>query len=473
MSGVRRDRVSTGTSATEESAAPEEGRLTRGLGSVDATMLVAGSIIGSGIFLVPGLVAAEVGTPGMSLLVWVVCGLLATCGALCFAELAAAIPRTGGTYPFLKQAYRQPALPFLYAWSMLFVVYTGAMAAVATAFSIYAGYFLGGWIPYTAGAQRLVAVACIVFLGAMNVVGVQVGGRIQTVFTLAKVGALVGIIVAGFALGTGGTERFTPFIPADAAGLDALSAFGTAMILGLFAYNGWWMSSFVAGEVREPQRTIPKSIFFGMAIVLCVYLLANAAYLYVLPFEDLQGSATVAADAMVRVTGPVGGSLVAAAVMISTFGTVNAQMLAYPRIYFALGEDNGVLRCLSSVHGRFRTPAVAIIVQTTWASVLALSGTYQQIVTYAAFPNYLFLGLAVAGVIILRRTAPNLPRPYRAWGYPVTPLVFLAVLGWYLANSIVYRLEETLIGVLLMLSGLPVYALWRWRQRRAALSTAP
>ena len=460
------------TASAEPLTSGTEGRLARRLGTLDASMLVAGSIIGSGIFLVPGLVAGEVGAPGLSLLVWVVCGLLALCGALCFAELASAIPHTGGTYPFLKHAYRNSALPFLYAWSMLFVVYTGAMAAVATAFSIYAGYFLGQWMAYTAWTQRLVAVGCILFLGVMNVVGVQIGGKIQTIFTLIKVTALLGIITVGLVFGVGGASHFTPFVSADSSALDTLSAVGTAMILALFAYNGWWMSSFIAGEVREPQLTIPRSIFIGMAIVICTYLLVNVAYLYALPFSELQGSTTVAADAMVSVVGPIGGGVVAAAVMISTFGTVNAQMLAYPRIYFALGEDIGALRWLSGVHDRWRTPAVAILLQTVWAAVLAVSGTYQQIVTYAAFPNYLFLSLAVAGVIILRRTAPELPRPYRVWGYPATPLLFLIVFCWYLVNSLVYRFDETLVGVLLMLSGLPVYAAWRlWERRRAQAVT--
>jgi APA family basic amino acid/polyamine antiporter len=431
-------------------------------------MLVAGSIIGSGIFLVPGLVAAEVGAPGLALGVWIVCGLLALCGALCFAELASAIPQTGGTYAFLERAYRSSALPFMYAWSMLFVVYTGAMAAVATAFSIYAGYFLGAWIPYTVETQRLVAVSCILFLGVMNAIGVQVGGMIQTVLTLVKVLTILGIVLASVTLGAGSAAHFAPLTPAGSQGLDTLSAFGTAMILGLFAYGGWWMSSFVAGEVREPHRAVPRSIFFGMAVVLIVYLLLNVAYMYVLPFEDLEQSTTVASDAMVRVAGPLGGGIVAAAVMISAFGTVNAQMLAYPRIYFALGRDIGILRSLSYVHRRFRTPVVAIMLQAIWAALLALSGTYQQIVTYAAFPNYLFLSIAVAGLLILRRTEPSLPRPYRVWGYPVTPLVFLVVFGWYLVNSLIHRFDETLVGILLALSGLPAYLAWRWWQRQHA-----
>jgi basic amino acid/polyamine antiporter, APA family len=435
--------------------------LARRLGPLDATMLVAGGIMGSGIFLVPGLVAAEVGAPGLALLVWLVCGLLALCGALCYAELSAAIPETGGTYPFLKRAYRQPVLPFLYAWSMLFVVYSGAIAAVATAFAIHAGFFLGQWVPCGDGARRLVAVGCIVFLGGMNALGVHIGGRIQTAITFAKIGALGVIIVLGFALGTGGAAHFTPLFAAEERALGLVAGFGTAMIAGLFAYNGWWLSSFVAGEVRDPERNVPRSIFFGLAIVLSIYILVNLAYMYALPFDQLRGSSAVAVDAMVRVAGPLGGGVVAAAVMVATFGTLNAQLLGYPRISFALGQDGGRLGWLARVHPRYRTPWVAILVQVVWASVLAASGTFAQLITFLAFPNFLFLSLAVAGLIILRRTEPELPRPYRVWGYPVTPLLFLAVFAWYLGNSVVHRFEDTILAILLMVSGVPIYILAR------------
>jgi len=437
--------------------------LARRLSSLDATMLVAGGIMGSGIFLVPGLVAAEVGAPGLALLVWFVCGILALCGALCYAELSAAIPETGGTYPFLKRAYRHPILAFLYAWSMLVVVYSGAIAAVATAFAIHAGYFLGAWIPYGEGTQRMVAVGCIVFLGGMNALGVHIGGRIQTGVTFAKIGALALIIALGFALGTGGAGHLMPLFAVDERPLGLVAGFGTAMIAGLFAYNGWWLSSFVAGEVRDPERNVPRSIFFGLAIVLSIYLLVNLAYMYALPFDELRGSSAVAVDAMVRVAGPMGGGIVAAAVMIATFGTLNAQLLGYPRISFALGQDGGRLGWLARVHPRYKTPWVAILVQVVWASVLALSGTFAQLITFLAFPNFLFLSLAVAGLIILRRTEPELPRPYRVWAYPVTPLLFLAVFAWYLGNSVIYRFEDTGIAILLMVAGAPIYFLTRSR----------
>ncbi|MGH7482454.1 MAG: amino acid permease, partial [Longimicrobiales bacterium] len=438
--------------------------LRRGLGLLDATTIVAGAVIGTGIFLVPSLVARQVGAPGLSLAVWLVCGFLALSGALCFAELGGAIPRTGGTYAFLYRAFRTPLLPFLFGWSMFFVVLTGVMAAVATAFAIYAGFFLEGVIPYGVWTRRLVAIGCILFLTAMNCIGVRVGGRIQVLFAIVKVGALLVIIAVGFLLGdvgrAGGGGDLAPLLPSGRPAGDVVGAFGTAMIVALFAYNGWWYTTFVAGELRNPRRTIPRSIFFGMGIVLVLYVLANIVYLAVLPFDALQASARPAADTMARLLGPGGAALISAAVMLSAFGTVNAQMLSIPRIYFAMARDGLFFRRLARVHPRFRTPATAILAQGLWASGFALTGTYQEIITYTAFPNYFFLSLAVLGLIVLRVREPDLPRPYRVWAYPLTPVLFLLIFAWYLVNSLLNAFADTMVGVLLTGFGIPFYFYW-------------
>jgi APA family basic amino acid/polyamine antiporter len=439
-------------------------QLLRGLGALEATMLVAGAVIGSGIFVSPSIVARAVGAPGVSLLVWLVCGFLATSGALCFAELGAAIPRTGGTYAYLYRAFRTPLLPFLFGWSMFFVVLTGVMAAVATAFATYAGFFLERVIPYGEWTQRLVAISSILFLTTMNVIGVRVGGKIQILFTVVKVAALALLIAVGFFAGDAG-GGLTPVLPPDGAGAETFAAFGTAMIVALFAYNGWWYSTFVAGEVREPRRTIPRSIFFGMGIVLVVYILANVVYLRVLPFDVLSASSRPAADTMARLVGPSGAALISVAVMLSAFGTVNAQLLSVPRVYFAMARDRLFFRWVDQVHPRFRTPAAAILAQGMWASGLALTGTYQEIITYTAFPNYVFLSLAVLGLIVLRVREPDMPRPYRVWGYPLTPVLFLLIFTWYLINSLLNAFGDTMVGIVLTLSGLPFYLYWV-RQRR-------
>jgi amino acid transporter len=437
--------------------------LLRGLGPVAALMLVAGAVIGTGIFLSPSIVAREVGAPGLSLLVWAVCGLLALSGGLCFAELGAAIPRSGGTYAFLQRAFGQRWLPFLFGWSMFAVVLTGVMAAVATAFAIYAGHFLGRIMPYGIWTQRAVAIGCIAFLTTMNVIGVRAGGRIQVVFTLAKIAGVTLLIVAGLALGenVGGV---TPFLPDRSAGAT-LGAFGIAMIVALFAYNGWWYSTFAAAEVRDPQRSIPFSIIGGMAVVLIVYLLANIVYVTVLPFETLQASERPAADVMTVLLGPRGGDFIAAAVMLSAFGTVNAQLLSIPRVYFAMARDGLFFAAVARVHPRYRTPAVAIALQGIVASVLALTGTFQQIITYTAFPNYTFLTLGVVSLIVLRRREPDLPRPFRVPLYPFTPLLFIAIFGWYLVNSLQHSFRDTMVGIALTLAGLPLY--FYWTRRRA------
>lgn len=442
--------------------------LRRGLGPLGATTLVAGAVIGAGIFVSPSIVAREVGAPGLSLVVWLVCGLLATCGALCFAELSAALPESGGTYAFLRRAFRTELLSFLFGWSMFFVVLTGVMAAVATAFATYAGYFLGQLMPYGVWSQRFVAIGCIAFLTVMNCIGVQVGGRIQVLFTFIKVAALLGLIAVGLALGGADTERLVPVIADGRPPLATLGAFGTAMIVALFAYNGWWYSTFVAEEVRQPQRNVPLSIFLGMGVVLAVYFLANLVYLFVVPFEQLQGSAVPAADAMQILIGPAGAGLISLAVMLSAFGTVNAQMLSVPRIYFAMARKGYFFQWIRWIHPRYRTPAAAILAQGIWASGLALTGTFQQIVTYTAFPNYLFLSLAVAGLIVLRIREPELPRPYRVWGYPLTPLLFLLIFAWYLVNSLVHQFQNTMVGILLTVSGLPFYFYFRRRMQRVA-----
>jgi APA family basic amino acid/polyamine antiporter len=274
-----------------------------------------------------------------------------------------------------------------------------------------------------------------------------------------KVGALAALIAAGLLLG-GGQGGLAPLLPQGRPAAATVGAFGTAMIVALFAYNGWWYSTFVAGELREPRRTIPRSIFFGMGIVLVVYVLANIVYLTVLPFEALQASARPAADAMQLLIGPAGAGLISAAVMLSAFGTVNAQLLSVPRVYFAMARDRMFFRQIEWVHPRWRTPAAAILAQGLWASGLALTGTYQEIITYTAFPNYFFLSLGVLGLIVLRVREPELHRPYRVWGYPVTPVLFLLIFGWYPYNSLVHAFGDTIVGIVLTVSGLPFYFYW-------------
>ncbi|MEX1181965.1 MAG: amino acid permease [Gemmatimonadota bacterium] len=449
----------------EAEAGPADEGLIRGLSPLAATTLVAGAVIGTGIFVSPAIVAREVGTPGLSLLVWLVCGGLAVTGGLCYAELGAAIPRSGGTYAFLARAFRVRWLPFLFGWAMFAVVLTGVMAAVATAFATYAGHFLGRIMPYGVWTQRLVAIGCITLLTVLNCLSVRAGGRVQIVFTAAKVAGVSVLIIAGLLHAGDYAGSLGPVLPPDAGAAPIMASFGIAMIVALFAYNGWWYSTFAAAEVRDPERSIPRSIIAGMTIVLVVYALANVVYLLVLPLDVLQASTRPAADAMQVLLGTGGADFISAAVMLSAFGTVNAQLLSIPRIYFAMARDGLFFDRVAQVHPRWGTPAAAIALQGFVASVLALTGTFQQIITYTAFPNYLFLSLGVVALMVLRVREPDLTRPFRVPLYPLTPLLFLAVFAWYLFNSVMYSFRDTAVGIGLTLVGLPLY--WFWSRRSA------
>jgi len=451
--------------------AGDETVLPRTLGPLEATTIVVGGIIGTGIFVSPAIVARTVGAPGMSLAVWVVAGLIAGFGGLCYAELSSAMPQTGGTYVFLKRAYRSPFLAFLFGWAMFFASFPGPIAAVAAGFSDYAGYFLGGVMPYGSTAKRIVAVTVIVSLTGVNYVSVRWGGRVQNAATILKVAALLALVMLGLALGGGNAGRFSPFARSSPPAGGMLAAFGTAMIAALFAYNGWTYSSYVGGEVRNPERTLPLSILLGLGVVLVVYLLVNVTYIYVVPFERLATSPRPAADTLEIALGRAGGAFISLAVMISTLGAANSVLLSCARSYYAMAKDGLFFRALERVHPRYRTPANAVLAQGILACAFAISGGVERILTYYAFIDYFFFTLAVAGVIILRRREPALPRPYRVWGYPFTPLIFLVVCSWYLANTLAQRFGASMVGIALTLTGVPFYFYWSRRLASAKGST--
>jgi APA family basic amino acid/polyamine antiporter len=431
--------------------------LDRGLGPVEATTLVVGGIIGASIFLVPADVAREVGSPGLLVVAWVLSGLLAVCGALCFAELSAAMPETGGTYVFLKRAFPGTPAAFLFGWMMCFTYATGAIAVVAAMASVYAGEVFGPFITPGSWGQRVVAAGLIALLTTVNYLGVRTGGKTQDALTVIKVGMLLGLIVMGLALGNGGLDQFTPFLPAERNTVQAIGSLGPAMLLTLFAFSGAYFVTHVAGEVRDPARTIPRAILLAMAVVLVLYVAINLAYLRALSFDELQASERVAADAAQAILGPVGASITALAVLWSAIGTLNAQLLSYPRIFFALSRDGMFIPGLARIHPVYRTPGPAILLVGGLAVAYSLAGTYQQILNAVGFVIQLLLSLAVTAVIVLRVREPDLPRPYRVWGYPVTPILFLAISGWYLVNLLLTRTLPSLAGLAVVIAGLPFY----------------
>jgi len=449
------------------SSQPGETGLRRGLGPVEAMALVVGGTIGTSIFLVPSAIAQEVGSPGLELATWIVTGLLALCGALSFAELAGAIPETGGTYQFLKRAYPGTPIAFLFGWMMFFAYAAGATAVTASLAAQYAGHFLPGLAAPGSWGVKILAVAIIMTFAGVNCLGVREGGTTQTVLTILKVGGLLTVVGVCFLLGDGSVTNYLPILPEGRSAAEMTSSVGTAMILTIFSYSGWYFITHVAGEVREPEKNLPRAIFGGMVVLILLYLTINAAYLWVLPFDRLAASPRVAADAMNVVLGPASAGVMAVVVLLSGLGGVNAQLLNYPRITFSLAQDGLFFNRLARIHPTWRTPAIAIVVFGVVASLFALSGNYQQILTYVGFVGQLFMMLTVVGLIILRVREPNLPRPFRVPLYPVVPVVYIAILLWYLSNLLIARLMPSLVGIGIVAAGLPFYWYWSGKKSRA------
>ncbi|MGA3188450.1 MAG: amino acid permease [Bryobacteraceae bacterium] len=424
--------------------------LPRTLGLPDALSIVIGCVIGGGIFLVPNLIAQNLPSAAAILGTWIFAGVVSFFGALACAELGAAMPATGGQYVFLREAYG-PMAGFLCGWTN-FLIARGAQSAwLAVVLSIYISYFH----PFGPIASKAIAVAAIALFTFVNYRGVSVGALVQKSFALAK---LVGILViAGSAFLFGHASA----APATAAAPITLSTFGVALIACLLAYDGWVQMSFVAGEIRNPGRNILLGLGFGIAAVMAVYLLANAAYLRVLSIPEIASSTHVGADAAERVLGPVGGTLVSVIILLSIIGSLNGAVLTCPRVYFAQAQDGLFFRRFGEVHPRYQTPGFAILAQGVWATVLIVSGSYEALIDYAMFAIWLSYAFMIAGVIVLRRTQPDLPRPYRMWGYPVTPLLFLGIAVWFLGNMLVTRPVPSFAGLGLIVAGVPVYFLWR------------
>jgi APA family basic amino acid/polyamine antiporter len=431
--------------------------LPRVIGGIGSTALVVGTVIGSGIFLVPHNVALDVGSVPLLLLVWVVGGVLAFAGALSLAELGAAMPEAGGVYVYLREAYgKLPA--FLYGWGMLLVIESGSVATLAVAFGIYAASLLH----LTPLDQKFVACGVVAVLTSVNVIGTREGSAVQTVFTAAKLLGLA--IIMGFAL------RVHHFNHGPAlAGLrmpeTSFSSFGVALVGVLWAYEGWHMLSFSAGEVKNPGRTLPRSYFLGMMIVVAAYLGANLAYLRVLSLPALIEHQRVAARAMEVLAGPGGTTFVSVLILCSIFGALNGNMLAGPRAYFAMARDGLFFSFVGRLHSRYQTPVYAILIQGIWSVVLAASGSYQQLYTYVIFSGWIFYAAAVFSVLVLRRREPSLKRPYRVWGYPALPVLFSIAALAVVLNTVAREPGEALIGLSLILIGIPIYLIWTRPQR--------
>jgi APA family basic amino acid/polyamine antiporter len=429
--------------------------LTRRLSLGDSIAIVIGMMIGGGIFLVPNLVARSVPSMPMILGVWTFAGALSLIGALACAELGAAFPATGGQYVFLREAYG-PAAAFLCGWSLFTVARTAQVAWLAVVFSIYVGYF----VPLGHLASQLLSLGVLATFAWVNYRGVKFGARVQNSFTVAKVVGLLIIVAAALFLG-GRAIHPAGFTSAPLAPGISFSTFGVALIACLLSYDGWVQLSFVAGEIRDPKRNVVRALSVGTATVAAVYLLANVAYMHALSISEIAASEHVGADAASRVLGPAGGTVVSLLILISVVGTLNGCYLTSPRVYFAQARDGLFFRRFGEVHPVHGTPGFAIVAQAVWSAVLLLTGSYESLIDYALFGIWIFYGLMIAAVIVLRRTRPDLPRPYRMWGYPVTPIVFLLITLWFLVNMLMTRPAASFAGLGLILTGIPAYFLWR------------
>ena len=423
------------------------------------TAMVAGTIIGASIFVQPSEITRHVPTVAGVLLAWTLSGVLTLFGALVCAELATAYPEAGGVYVFLKRAF-SPALGFLWGWAMFWSMHSGIIAAIAVIFARYVGFF----VPLGDTGIRLVAIAAILTLSAINYVGVRQGSTVQTAFTLGKVIAIVILIAAGFTFGSPAAERAASSAVEIAGPAMAWSAreLVLALIAGLFAFGGWHMVTYTAEETLDPGRTIPRALMLGIAIVTLCYVALNAAYLYVLPLETVIRSTRVAADAANILVGPSGAAVMSGLVIFSTYGSLSGIVLTGPRVYFAMARDGLLFRWFGEVHPRFRTPHRAIVLQAIGSSMLVATGTYRQLFTRVIYTEWIFFGLMAVGLMLMRRRTGYSPA-YRMWGYPFTPALFAISSAAIVVNQVISDPRESAIGLALVLAGLPVY--WRWSRK--------
>lgn len=465
------------STSTEQDSGENEtgsGSYARELSLFDGVMVVAGGIIGSGIFRGPDVVAQRVDTPGLIMAAWAVGGAIALIGALCFAELGARRPQAGGGYVYLSEAF-SPVFGFLYGWKLIFISATGAIAALAITFADYAVNLFDLGDPWSLP----IAVASIVFLSGVNYYGVRFGSLTQNVFTVLKLAALAGLVGTGLWLGTG--ELTTPGTAAESVWVTesnwgVLAAFGAALTPVLFAHGGWQHANNIAGEIKHPNRNLPLSLLVGVGIVVGSYLLANYAYLYALGVDGLAQSDAPAIDAMEMLLGNTGGTLIGIGVMVSVFGILNLIVMAAPRVTQAMAEDDLFFRPFARLHPEYRTPTWAILFQAAWSILLALTGTFAQLLNYVVFGDWILFALIVATLFVYRRrdaSADRSPDTFRMVGYPLLPVIFIAASVFVVVSTLrSMHWSNALVGSGLLALGVVVYGGFRWRRTGAFASGA-
>jgi APA family basic amino acid/polyamine antiporter len=482
----------------------QDKELVKGLGLTSATMLVMGSMIGSGIFIVSAEIAREVDSPALLIGAWAVAGFMTIVAALSYGELAAMMPRAGGQYVYLREALG-PLWGFLYGWTLFLVIQTGTIAAVGVAFGKFLGVFFPTissthWIlhlwkvppihlgPMVLGnmdvginTQNLVAVLLVVFLSVVNIFGLKTGALIQNVFTAAKVSALLGLAVFGLVLGRNAQALAANFganfwrnaepsaqhavqvgVNGPTVMVGTLTILAVAQVGSLFSADAWNNVTFTAGEVKNPSRNLPLSLALGTGVVIALYIACNFVYLNVLPLGQIKYAAEerVGTAVMTQMLGPVGGLLMAAAILISSFGCNNGLILSGARVYYAMAKDGLFFRNVAKLHPTYKTPAVSLMVQMVWTCVLCISGSYGQLLDYIIFAVLVFYILTIVGLFVLRRTRPDAPRPYRAVGYPVLPAIYIVMALFIDVVLLRYKPQFTWPGLIVVLLGIPVYYAW-------------
>ncbi|HSS00461.1 MAG TPA: amino acid permease [Kofleriaceae bacterium] len=430
--------------------------LARKLGPLDATMIVVSGIIGSGIFINPYVVAQKVDTPFLILAVWLAGGIIALCGAFVFAELSTVLPRVGGQYAFFREAFH-PLVGFLHGWSLLFIIQSGATAAVAVACGQYLATLLG--LPTSAATP--IGIAILLALVVFHSSGIKPGAVLINIITLGKTAAIAILVIAAFALADHSGITFEPLIPPRLHGAGLVSAFLAGLVPAMFAYGGWQNSNFVVEEMRDPERNLPRAILIGVAIVITVYLAANVAYVHVLSAPTLAATPTPAAALATQVLGPRGADALSILVIISTFGFLNLALMTAPRVYYAMAQDGLFFDFVARVSPRTHVPVAAIATQGILAAGFALLNSYDRLLGYAVFADWIFFALAGVALIVFRRTRPDAPRPYKTPLYPVVPLVFTLAGAGIVLNLFVDDPTNAIAGTVIIAVGVPIYFIWQ------------
>jgi APA family basic amino acid/polyamine antiporter len=453
-------------------------KLLRQLGLFDSTMMMMGIVIGSGIFLTTGIMAKSIPSAGLILLAWIIGGLVILAGAITYAELGAAMPDAGGQYVYLREAYG-PLFGFLFGWKLFLVNMTGSIAALGVAFAVYFGYFfpslstqrelfgttisfLGKSFTHSISAGQIVAVLIILIFSLFNYIGVVFGKKVQNVLTVIKIVTMMAIIVFGLTLGRGNPIDLS-LNPSGLSLTQILMGFGVALIAISWAFDGWNNINYVAGEIKKPQRNLPLALLIGTAGITFLYIFMNLVYLNALSIPEMTGVVRVAEKSATALFGTRAAALVSVVVILSVLGAMNGAIFAGARVYYAMAKDKLFFQRVGRLHTRFRTPAFAILIQAVWSCVLALTGTFEQLFTYAMFIGVLFWVIAAGAVFTLRKKYPDLSRPYKTWGYPVVPLLFILALSGVLLNALVEKPVESLIGLIFTVVGIPFYYVWKRR----------